>query len=270
MGSPPNKISDLADKLTKLGKLRADGALTEDEFKAVKRKLLNTQNAAARQQHQKQTTDPNIDSPLVSTSPSSIDALIAANPAFGANPVVISLIAINVLIFILMWLGNPAFEWNARYLVSWGADYGLLTLNGEIWRLFTSTFVHLNPIHIAGNMSCLFYWGPVTERALGSRVFLLVYCLCGVLASFTSVVIHPEIVSAGASGAIAGVLGIMCVMWFRSDKRVSTEDVLGNLAVNVMISFVGGVDWVAHVGGLISGLVAGSLFFQMHEQTEKT
>ena len=173
------------------------------------------------------------------------------------NPVVWLLIAINLSVFASMSIVNP--DWTSNYLISWGADYGPLTLHGQWWRLFTCTFVHFNLLHITGNMGCLFYWGSVTERALGSRLFLLSYCLCGVLGSLASVLANPQGLSAGASGAIAGVFGIMCVMWLRGDPRVSKQDIIGNLAINVGLSATSGVDWRAHLGGVISGLILGLL-----------
>ena len=184
-------------------------------------------------------------------------------------PVVILLIAINVSIFALMFVANPSGQWDSNYLISWGADYGRLTLQGQFWRLFTSTFLHFNLIHIAGNMGCLFYWGSVTERALGSRLFLLSYCLSGVLGSLASVLANPQAVSAGASGAIAGIFGIMCVMWLRGDARVSKQDILANLSINVGLSATAGVDWIAHLGGLIGGLILGALLLPTNNKAEE-
>jgi rhomboid protease GluP len=175
------------------------------------------------------------------------------------NPVVLLLIAINICVFGLMSIVNPSEQWTSNYLISWGSDYGPLTLHGEYWRLFTCTFVHFNLLHITGNMGCLYYWGSTTERALGSRLFLLSYCLSGVAGSLASVLANPQAVSAGASGAIAGVFGIMCVMWLRGDPRVSKQDILANLSINVGLSAAAGVDWVAHLGGVVCGLMLGVL-----------
>jgi membrane associated rhomboid family serine protease len=54
-------------------------------------------------------------------------------------------------------------------------------------------------------------------------------------------------------------------MWLRGDSRVSTGDIIGNLTLNSLISFIPGVDWVAHVGGLVSGLVLGILLLPTNE-----
>jgi rhomboid protease GluP len=176
---------------------------------------------------------------------------------FRGNPVVCLLIAVNVGVFALMSVINPSDQWSSDYILRWGGDYGPLTLHGQWWRLFTCTFVHFNLLHIAGNMGCLAYWGGITERALGSRLFLLAYCLCGVVGSLTSVLADPQAISAGASGAIAGVFGIMCVMWLRGNPHVGRQDIIGNLAINVGLSASSGVDWHAHLGGVLAGLVLG-------------
>jgi rhomboid protease GluP len=260
MAALPKQIDDLADKLTKLGKLHIDGVITDEEFKALKAKFI-TSIDGQKEREKKQTNESNADRTMVPQN--------LVGRLHGGTRVVGLLIAANVIVYVMMLFGDPPpAGWNATYLISWGADYSSLTLNGEIWRLFTSTFVHLNLVHIAGNMACLFYWGSVTERALGSRLFFLVYCLCGIFASFVSVVVNPLVVSAGASGAIAGVFGVMCVMWFRKDTRVSTGDVLGNLAINVLLSFMAGVDWVAHVGGLFSGLVLGAVLLPVNRRAQ--
>ncbi len=52
-------------------------------------------------------------------------------------------------------------------------------------------------------------------------------------------------------------------MWFRGDKRVDAEDILGNLAINIFLSLIPGFDWIAHVGGFVSGLVLGPLLLPM-------
>lgn len=243
--------NDTAAQIIKLSNLHADGVLTDDEFVALKARLIA------------EVSNRSIETVSGATKPKAVEGL------FGENPAVLTLIGINVGIFGFMLLGNPALKWNAAYLVSWGADYGRLTLSGEMWRLFTATFIHISVLHIVTNMSCLFYWGRITERSLGIGPFVLIYLLSGVFASLMSVLVNPQVVSAGASGSIAGVLGIMCIMWFRGDKRVTTEDVLGNLAVNVMLSFVGGVDWVAHVCGLVGGLILAALFLQADSRVEE-
>jgi rhomboid protease GluP len=184
------------------------------------------------------------------------------------NPVVCLLIAVNVGVFGAMSVANPSQQWTSNYLIDWGSDYGPLTLQGEYWRLLTCTFVHFSLLHITGNMGCLFYWGSVTERALGSRLFLLSYGLCGVLGSLASVLANPQAVSAGASGAIAGVFGIMCVMWLRGDPHVSKQDILANLSINVGLSATAGVDWVAHLGGVVSGLILGIMLLPRIPRTE--
>jgi len=252
---------DLAGQLRKLSELYADGYLSADEFRSVKAMLLSSQTRLDIQEAGEQAVE--VENNGVSNS----RKISSKEPLFGegASNTVFLLAVINIVVFVLMLLQNPSHKWDAEFLLSWGADYGGLTLNGQPWRLITSTFVHLSFVHLAGNMSALGYWGRTTEQALGSGLFLLVYCLCGLSASVVSVEINPQVVSAGASGALAGLLGVMCVMWLRGDSRVDAQDILGNLAFNVLLSVLAGVDWVAHVGGLVSGIFLGSLFLRSRQ-----
>lgn len=174
--------------------------------------------------------------------------------------VTVAIAVANVAVFLLMLTNARTGDWTAEFLLGWGADFAPLTLGGQPWRLLTSTFVHLSLPHIASNMLCLFYWGPVTERALGWRKFAATYLLCGVSASLVSVALQPHIVSAGASGALAGLLGVMLVMWLRGDPRVSRNGILTNIGLNVLIAFAVPVDWIAHAAGFVAGVLLGLVF----------
>src|SRR5882724_11848945 len=105
-------------------------------------------------------------------------------------------------------------------LVTWGGNLGKLTLNGEAWRLVTAMFLHASLVHLAGNLICLWAWGRVTEAALGTARFLLAYFASGVLANLAGAWVHPDVISVGASGAIAGILGLMVVIWLKGDARI--------------------------------------------------
>lgn len=176
-----------------------------------------------------------------------------------AVPATTALIAANVVVFLLMLGGGEV--WSPRFLVGWGGNLGRLTLNGEEWRLVTAMFVHGGVGHIAGNLMCLLAWGGTTEAVVGTVRFLCAYFACGVLASLASASVHPDVVSVGASGAIAGMLGVMVVIWLKGDGRVSAEDILANIGLNVFISLLPSVDWVGHLAGFGAGLALGSFVF---------
>lgn len=177
------------------------------------------------------------------------------------------LIAINSLVFILMVVtGVSAFAPTAEDLLRWGASYGPYDLGSGWWRLFTSMFVHIGIIHIALNMYCLASLGPVAEAVLGGTRFLTLYLLSGLAGAIASAGVHPQIVSAGASGAIFGVAGALAaVIYVRRDPLM--EGARGRLSKVGIGTFVvynliygtanAGIDNAAHVGGLIAGFLMG-------------
>jgi membrane associated rhomboid family serine protease len=177
------------------------------------------------------------------------------------SPATAVLIAINLVIFFSM-ASERTGDWPASFLVTWGGNVGRLTLHGEAWRLVSAMFLHGSFTHIAGNLICLLVWGSVTESAFGTVRFLLAYFVSGVLANLVSAWVHPNVVSVGASGAIAGILGLMVVMWLKGDHRVSPKDLVANIALNTFLSLQPSVNWVAHVAGFATGLGLGPFLFK--------
>jgi rhomboid protease GluP len=188
-----------------------------------------------------------------------VEATTRAAPALRL-PITFVLIAINCAIYGLMAWASGQSSFSGEFVVEWGGDYAPYTLGGQVWRLLTSTFLHFSLVHLLSNMLCLFYWGLVTERALGWRRWLATYLAAGVVASTASTLFQHDVVSAGASGSIAGLLGVMLAMFFKGFPEVSGARIFQNLVLNAMIAFVVQVDWIAHLGGLLAGLAIGLLW----------
>jgi rhomboid protease GluP len=132
--------------------------------------------------------------------------LIAQSPSF---PITIVLVAINTLVFIATLIAGA--EWLipvGKMQIAWGSNFGPYTTDGEWWRLFTSVFIHFSIAHLVLNMIALVMFGPLVERLYGSVNYLLIYLLAGIAGSLASLSWRPEINSAGASGAIFGILGL--------------------------------------------------------------
>jgi rhomboid protease GluP len=199
-----------------------------------------------------------------SQGPDDGSAGLAPEPARTLRlPMTFVLMAVNVAIYAVMAWKNGGPSFSAEFAVNWGADYTPYTLgDGQVWRLLTSTFLHFSLTHIASNMLCLFYWGLVTERALGSWRWLVAYLAAGVIASTASTLIQHDIVSAGASGSIAGLLGVMTAMYFKRYPGVSAQLIVQNLVLNVIVAFVVQVDWIAHLAGFLAGVAIGMLWLR--------
>ncbi|HXS74225.1 MAG TPA: rhomboid family intramembrane serine protease [Rhodanobacteraceae bacterium] len=183
-------------------------------------------------------------------------------------PVTPLLVAANVLVFVAMCIsGVGFFKPEGAAVLGWGSNFGPLTMGGEWWRLFTAMFVHFGVIHIAFNMWALLQIGRIAERLFGSMRFLLLYVLAGLIASMTSLLWNPEVNSAGASGAIFGILGglLAFVLNPRNDvpRAVMVEHRNSTLVFAAYSLFYGfahtGIDNAAHLGGLLSGICMGAL-----------
>jgi membrane associated rhomboid family serine protease len=197
-----------------------------------------------------------------------ITAAAAAAARIKFTPAVtLTLIALNVLVYVAMGLSGVSWtEPSIAHAVRWGADFGPLTVSGEWWRALTSTFVHFGIIHIALNMWCLWSLGSSLELFMGRKAFTVIYLLSGLMASLTSIAWNPWRVSAGASGAIFGVAGaFVSYLYFKKapmdpmQVRQKLKNLLIFIGYNLLYGAAGNVDNSAHLGGLIAGLILGSL-----------
>jgi membrane associated rhomboid family serine protease len=169
------------------------------------------------------------------------------------TPVVIALVAICVVVFAASGFGKASVI-NRLGMWPYGVHY-----KHEYYRLFTSLFLHLDFLHIAFNMITLLVVGPAVEVMLGKSRFLALYLLAGLGGNVLSYLIAPEIqVSAGASGAIFGVLGAYVVLALL--RRKPMGPVVALIVINLVIGFSGNVEWQAHVGGLLVGAGLGLAF----------
>ncbi|ANE53541.1 hypothetical protein SY85_16055 [Flavisolibacter tropicus] len=186
----------------------------------------------------------------------------------GSRYVTMSLLAINILYFVIMAIaGVGIFEPSSDGLINWGANFSPYTLSGEWWRLFTSMFMHIGVIHLLLNMYGLFMVGAYLEPMLGARTFSIAYICTGIAATLVSIEWHDSnMVGAGASGAIFGMFGVFLALLLtnlipakpRKEMLTSISILVG---YNLINGLKDGVDNAAHVGGLISGLVAGFVIY---------
>ncbi|HYX67844.1 MAG TPA: rhomboid family intramembrane serine protease [Terriglobales bacterium] len=193
------------------------------------------------------------------------DVDAAASAGLSMTTVIVGL---NVAVFIGMTLsGVSPTEPTGQQLVTWGANFGPLTLGPDPWRAFTYMFVHIGILHIACNMWAFWNLGKLGEGLFGRVVFAVLYVVCGLGAAVASLWWHPASVCAGASGAIFGVAGI--VFSYLKLKHVPLPQqyvrrllsslgafMLFNLLIGAAIPFI---DNSAHIGGLVTGLVLGAL-----------
>src|SRR3954467_11073941 len=123
----------------------------------------------------------------------------------------------NITICVLVYLAMSVSSGSAAAFVSpsvgdvmkWGGTFGYNILQGVWWRLVTAVFVHIGIIHIGFNMYVFWGLGLIAERLLGRWNFLATYLLTGIAGNVLSLLLKPNIVGAGASGAIFGLAGVL-------------------------------------------------------------
>ena len=168
-------------------------------------------------------------------------------------------VCIFLFLFLVLFIDGNVFNFSADSLVTFGGNVGILTKNGEYYRLFTSMFLHIGIFHLLCNMYSLYIIGPQVESFYGKIKYLIIFLISGITGSILSLSFSPDnVVSVGASGALFGILGAIC--YFGYHYRVYLGNVLKSqiipiIVLNLLIGFfVSGIDNFAHIGGLIGGI----------------
>ncbi|MDG2308085.1 MAG: rhomboid family intramembrane serine protease [Candidatus Binatia bacterium] len=159
-------------------------------------------------------------------------------------------------------------------MLAHGAISWSLVESGELWRLLAAVFIHFDGAHILTNMLTLALIGPPLSHHLGAGRFLIVFVVSGVAGNVLSHFMVPTVgLKAGASGAVAGVLGALAGQTLRPEFRGPFRrwQVLGALgAVYALLVGAGpGKDNAAHAGGLLAGLLLGRLLTPLEARSEK-
>jgi len=178
------------------------------------------------------------------------------------------LLVLNVLVFAVMVAsGISPTEPTGQDIIRFGSNFGAYTIRGQYWRLLTYNFVHIGFIHLFLNMWFLFDLGKACERLLGSLSFIAMYLVSGVAGGVLSLAWNPHTNSAGASGALFGILGAMIAAYKFGDFSMPRAYVQASLrsmvfcaGINLLWGLSGGIDNAAHIGGMISGMAFGFLF----------
>lgn len=179
----------------------------------------------------------------------------------GAVPTVTrALVAINVAVFLAQVVtGTSLFGGAAGGVFERGALYGPAVAFGhDYWRLVTSGFLHAGLIHIGFNMWLLWIVGQMLEPAFGAARFALVYVTALLCGSFGVLLIDPNAVTVGASGAVFGVMGAGVIAMRHRGIDPMQSGLLPTIVLNLVITFaIPGISIGGHIGGLIGGAVAG-------------
>ncbi|MCR5414711.1 MAG: rhomboid family intramembrane serine protease [Kiritimatiellae bacterium] len=180
----------------------------------------------------------------------------------------IAIILINVVVAIDVLCETGTLNPSASRFIAFGANYAPKTYHGESWRNFTSMFLHAGVEHLACNMLCLWSFGAILERLMGSVRMTAVYLLAGLFASHVSMSFHETDVCLGASGAVFGLFGaaVTYIAIMAPKLGLNMKSVGGYMAnglcfagINFIYSLMPGVDMSAHVGGFCAGIALGAV-----------
>ena len=167
------------------------------------------------------------------------------------------IIAICIILFILMELSGGST--NSQVLLKYGANLDVLVKNGEYYRLFTCIFLHIGIMHLLCNLYSLYVIGREVENLFGKVKYIIIFILSGIFGSIMSLAFTHNTISAGASGAIFGLLGAL--LYFGMHYRTYLGEAIKRsiipiIVVNLIIGFFAeGIDLAAHIGGLVGGVL---------------
>ena len=193
-----------------------------------------------------------------------ITASQVTNPSLWATAKLTSiLIGINAVVFVAELLSGYPLGLFPTSLHGWvvqhGVFYGPLIAGGDWWRVITSGFIHFGLMHIAFNMYLLYVLGRMLEPAIGSLRYGLVYITSLLAGSLGTMILSPSTPSAGASGAIFGLMAALAVV-----LKVNGARDMGGLGIvivmNLVFTFtVPGISIGGHLGGIVGGALVGLL-----------
>ena len=186
--------------------------------------------------------------------------------------ITMGIIGINALVFV--WLSFFGMTEDAGYILEHGAMFVPLVLgNHEYYRLITSMFLHFGFSHLMNNMVMLFFLGSILEEEIGGFKYFLLYFVSGLAGNLLSAAMDLKtgefVVSAGASGAIFGVIGALLIIVAKNHGHLRTLNGRGMVFMVVCSLYHGftstGVDNMAHIGGLVSGILLAFILYRKRQ-----
>lgn len=195
----------------------------------------------------------------------------------GAFPYITAwLAATNIIVFLAMYIASHG-SMDAVYIVTNGGVFPPYVVErGEWWRIFMAMFIHFDASHLLNNMVMLCCVGSILEKAMGHFKYAIVYLLSGIGGGLLSLYMMLQensfAVSAGASGAIFGLIGgLLWVVLVHKGRYsgLTGRGMLLMLAISLYYGFATtGVDNWAHIGGMMTGFVVTIFLYRRNRQKD--
>jgi membrane associated rhomboid family serine protease len=169
------------------------------------------------------------------------------------------LMAINLALYLVtnpqpLSLSSSSINQLGRHLALSRTGVG----DGEYYRLISAAFIHFGALHIAFNMYALYLLGGALERYAGTLRFGIIYGISALTGSLGALILTPNGLTAGASGAIFGLMGAMLVLERQRGVALLGGSIGGLLVINLLITFgVPNISIGGHIGGLAGGILSG-------------
>ena len=181
----------------------------------------------------------------------------------------VALIVINIAVFFILTMFGDTED--AVFMLQHGAMYEPNIIEGhEYYRIFTCLFLHFGITHLLNNMVLLGALGWNLELEIGKVRFVIIYFASGIIGNivslFYNLTLEQPAVSAGASGAIFGLMGALLYVVIANRGRLGRLSGRGMLVMVILSLYFGltstGVDNLAHIGGLVSGFLLAVLLYR--------
>lgn len=182
---------------------------------------------------------------------------IKVGKLFSTKKPVVTYLLILICLIMLILTGASS---NIYTLIKYGANVDYLTKGGEYYRLVSSIFLHVGIFHFLFNMYALYIIGPQIENFYGRFKYFLIFILSGISGSILSISFNTNTVSAGASGAIFGLMGALLYFGYYYRNYLGSvikSQIIPIILLNLVIGFsFSGIDNAAHIGGLVGGVLS--------------
>ena len=184
----------------------------------------------------------------------------------------VALIVINIVVFFILTMFGDTED--AVFMLQHGAMYEPYIIEGhEYYRIFTCLFLHFGITHLLNNMVMLGALGWNLELEIGKVRFVIIYFASGIIGNIVSLfydlTLEQPAVSAGASGAIFGLMGALLYVVIANRGRLGRLSGRGMLVMVILSLYFGltstGVDNLAHIGGLVSGFLLAVLLYRRNQ-----
>ena len=180
-------------------------------------------------------------------------------------PVTSSLLLLTTGVFLSMLLVRGFNYESVQTVYDFGGVLGaeIQVDPSQSWRLLAAMFVHIGLQHFVLNMVTLYFLGRIAEDLFGSKAFLVLYILSGLMGNLFVMILSPEVVAAGASTALFGIFGAIASLRFIARSpyiQYLSQSYTSLILVNILFSFMPGISLAGHLGGLVGGGILAFVF----------